>query len=251
MPSLPQAIKTTTVSLALLFTTYPGHSMNQDTYRRVTDTMQALNQQELDERRDYHAYLVAERGETGSVDEHIRRYASLSRFGEPIPDTVIENFRPAIPFPADLVDFYRTYGSYIGGDYQQRWTIFDLAELDKHRNSLPPQTRFHSLGLAHMINFVWGNNRQEFELDGEYAIFTQAQIDYLNQHYQVVSVWTDAHAGDEAHYYIYYDKTGRFGLAYVHQDDWKIFHLLDASEARYSWDEVIGVTLDKLQARAD
>ncbi len=225
--------------------------MNNDTLRLVTEAMNQRNQRELAFRSDYHAYLVKQKGETESLEDHLKRYASLAAFGQPLPDDLIERFQPAIPFPAALVDFYRRLGSFHGGNRLSQWRLLDLAEMERQRTTDWPSQRFHSLGLADMINYVWGNCRPEVDLESGDAIFSRAQLDHLNQSYQVVGYWTDYDAGEEAHYYLYYDASGRFGLAYLHQDDWDIFDLLKQSGAVYSWDEAIVACLAKIQGDED
>ncbi|WP_431261050.1 hypothetical protein ACQ86G_13635 [Roseateles chitinivorans] len=225
--------------------------MNSDTLHLVTEAMNIRNQRERAFREKYHAYLVEQKGHKGSLEEHLRLYASLGGFGQPLSADLIERFQPAIPFPAELVEFYREHGSLNGGNRLSRWTLLDLAEMERARASDYPYRQFHSLGLADMINYVWGNDRPEVDLDSGDAIFSREQLDHLNQNYQVVGFWTDIDAGDEAHYYIYYDRSGRFGLAYLHQDEWDIFDLLEESGARYSWDEVIVASLAKIEGPED
>ncbi|MFX1677737.1 hypothetical protein PV762_00735 [Mitsuaria sp. CC2] len=225
--------------------------MNSDTLRLLTEAMNNRNQRERAFREDYHTYLVEQKGETESLEEHLRRYASMAAFGQPLPAELIERFQPAIPFPAELVEFYRQHGSFKGGNRLSTWTLLDLAELERNRTTDRDYERFHSLGLADMIKYVWGNDRPEVDLDSGDVIFSREQLEYLNQNYQVVGFWTDVDAGEEAHYYLYYDQSGRFGLAHLHQDEWDIFDLLEESGAIYTWDEVIVASLAKIEQAED
>lgn len=242
-----RVVRAFVIGAAFLFGS-TAHAMNERTYERVASFIEQRNQDEMREHTDYHAYLVAQRGETCSLDAYLDRYAWLGRFGAPVPDAVIARLQPVIPFPEDLVRFYREHGSLAGNERQSGLTIHDLADLDSRRAEQPGRTQFRSLGLAHMIDYVWGNGREAFDPHSEQAQFTREETDYLNRHYQVVGHWMDARAGNEAHYYIYYDQKGRFGLAYVHQDEWAIRDLLKASGARYSWDEVMRLAVQKIEA---
>ncbi|MET1076614.1 MAG: hypothetical protein ABWY06_01200 [Pseudomonas sp.] len=221
--------------------------MQPETVERLNGLIKELNALEIASRTQYHEYLVREQGEKGSLQQHLDAYASLSKFGKPVPEQTINAFGPALPFPADLVAFYRTHGWLGGGKALQYLSVYSLERLVKNKES-KSYVRFHSLGLADMINYQWSNAREELDPNHENAIYTQDEIDHLNSNYIVVATWDDFSWASEAHYYIYYDKQGRFGILHVHQDTWYINHMFGESPARQTWDQVMNEALDKILA---
>jgi hypothetical protein len=282
--------------------------MNPATFERFSTVIAERNAQEIARRTEYHQQLVESRaesgnraggdrgtvgrwllahlarrlvgterpwGEPGSLDDFLMRYSSLSTWGEPVTDEVITAMQPAIPFPAELVEFYRTRGWLSMGQDLGNFSILSLVALQSALTSERPYDRFRSMGLADSIVRVWGNDRPELDPSGDAARYTREQVDRLNGDYQVVAVWEDVGSANEAHFYIYFDRSQRFGVVHLHQDDWehwpaiespacssepstdpplsstKLERLLEASEADRSWDQVLNDALDWLEDRAD
>lgn len=226
-------------------------AIEPSTFERINKLIAEYNAVEIAERTDYYNYLVREKDEKGSLQKHLDSYASLSMFGAAVPEEAIKSINPALPFPADLLAFYRTYGWFTGGDALQMLAIYSPEPLLKKLKGQYNYQKFFSLGLLDMINYQWGNSREELDMKHKNAIFTQQQFDYLNTNYIVVAAWEDYSWGSEAHYYIYYDKDGRFGIFHLHQDTWEISHLFEGSPAKYSWDQVVNEALDIILAAND
>jgi hypothetical protein len=290
--------------------------MNPATFERFSRVMAEQNAAEIARRTEYHRSLVEEstrgpnreaggrrgvagrwlldqlerrilhterpQGEPESLDVFLSRYASLATWGEPVPDQVIAAMQPTTPFPADLVTFYRTQGWLKMGANLCNLSVHSLIALQAALTSERSYERFHSMGLADSINRVWGNGRPELDPSGENACYTREQIAALNHEYQVVAMWNDVESNDEAHFYIYYDRSHRFGIVHLHQDDWerwptigsrphppavrnvssdghpaphsfstRLDALLEASGANRSWDQVLIDALDWVEERGD
>lgn len=221
--------------------------MNDDVTRRLYDFIEKDNALEMEQRLEYYRYLVETQGETQSFEEFAKIYGGLGAFGSPVADAVIEDFGPAIPFPGDLVTFYRTHGSLRGLERQLYVTIFDLDTLNQNRTETYNKPLFRSLGLVDMIEYLWGDRDQITPASGR-SMFTPQQIDHLNQTYQVIGYWVDANETTEALHLLYYDSTGQFGIAYVHQDEWAIAHLLETSRAQYSLEDALAIYLDTMES---
>lgn len=253
--------------------------MNPATFERFMRAVEAMNEEEIRERSEYHAYLLEEKpswcSNPGSLDEFLRSHASIARFGEPVAEEIIAAMQPSIPFPADLERFYRSHG-WFGGARFCGLSIFSLERLHALRDDPRRYMRFHSMGLADSINWQWDNSREELDPASDSACYTREQIDKLNHDYQVVASWVTA--GEEAHFYVYYDRSGQFGIVYHHQDDWESWptivwpgqpcgeacdlaadapeprtictgldQLLEASGANRSWDQVMNDALDWIE----
>ena len=234
--------------LVFLFNTIikPVVAMDTQTFERLKRISEENNQEEIKERTDYYNYLKNKGDTQETIEEFIARFASLSHFGTPVTEDILDDFKTSIPFPADLRAFYLKLGSFDGGDRLSSLRVYDLRTLSSKTSTQKGYERFHSLGLIDMIKYRWGNDRPEFDLQNPSAIINAQEYKVLNESYVVVGDWSDRSWNDEAHYYIYYDSSGRFGILHAHQDTWKIFHLLDNSEAAYSWNEVMNLALDRI-----
>lgn len=224
--------------------------MEPETIARINGMMAETNSHEIEFRTEYYDYLVREKGEKSSLQEHLDHFASLSSFISPVTDEAIKRVNPKLPFPAELLGFYKNQGSIYCGHWLQGLTIYSPDRLAGLMDAEYKFQRFYSLGLADMINFEWGNSRGELDVGSEYAVFTQEQLDYLNNNYMVVASW-EAYPQGDANFYIYYDRYGRFGILYHNQDTWEIFHMLEGSPARQTWDQVVNEALDKILASND
>ena len=225
--------------------------MSEKTIERLATLIDEVNTLEIKERTAYYHYLVKEKNKKGSLQEHIAEYASLAAFGQPVSEEIIRRANPPHPFPSGLIEFYKTKGAFYGGSSLADLEIYSLDDLLKQKDTKYNYQKFYSLGLADMINYIWGNSRDELDPTNKDAMFSKAQIDYLNNNYTVIGSWTDPHRGEEAHYYIYYDKYGRFDILHVDQDEWDIDAMFKASPARLSFDQVINKALANIFAEEE
>lgn len=179
--------------------------------------MERVNAAELAARRDYHAYLADRGDKNDTLEEHIAKYASLARLGEPASDADIAALqalsRP--PLPADLLAFYRSAGAFHGGASLQDCVIHAPAAL-LAASRKPPGTweGVASMGLPDMVRWAWGNDRFEFE-PGRGGL-TAAEVGALNRGYSVIG-WRVVEDG-EGFEFLYFDAQGRFGRLFYHQD---------------------------------
>ncbi|MGU3576789.1 hypothetical protein ACLBWZ_14745 [Brucellaceae bacterium C25G] len=229
--------------LLFLNTTY---AMNDNVINQLQEFLNEDNAQEINEQRDYYKYAVKTQGETRPFEEFKTVYGPLGSFGTPASDDVIKAFAPTIPFPPDLIDFYRKHGSLRGMERQLNINILDLTELNNNRIKNDNEPLFRSLGLVDMIEYFWDERDQIKPESGE-SIFTPEEIKQINANYQVVGYWLAINESNEALNLLYYDKTGRFGIAYLHQDDWDIGDLLVKSGAQYSFSDALEVYLNTVK----
>ena len=227
-----------------------SHAMEPDTVKRFEKVIADVNAEETRLRSEQYAYLKENEDEKDTLQEFLRKYASYARFEEPVSESAIEKMQTLsrMSFPPDLVRFYREHGGFEGGENLCRLSLYQPEAILRMSKREERYARLDSLGLTDMIRFFWGNDRPEIETGNKRAILSDAEIAYLNDHYTVVGAWTDAHSFDEAHHYIFFDDKGRFGILYVHQDEFDIFHLLKESSADLSWDAVVNKALDQIQA---
>ncbi len=97
--------------------------------------------------------------------------------------------------------------------------------------------RLETLGFVETIEDAWGG-RPEFE-----ETLTVEQIAQLNANYKVFALLHEE--SDEAHRYLYFDRTGGFGSALFHQDFWEEFQtdtlepLLNGARLNQSLEDVL------------
>ncbi|RUS66610.1 hypothetical protein CUZ56_01890 [Saezia sanguinis] len=222
--------------------------MHDTTLNRFKEVAETFNALEIDSRTMSHALLQKDGNCDEPLQEYIRRYAKLAKFGTPTSAQAIEQAQryAAIAFPAALASFYQQVGAFIGNEHLCDLTIYRIDTVpERARDEWPPYERFYSFGLLDTINLAWGNSRDEFKIGSDTAIVSQQEYDILNQNYMVVGYW--AHPpGADASTYIFYDKQGLFGTIYVDQDEFDIFHLLEKSTAAQTWDEVMNYALDEV-----
>ncbi len=221
-------------------------AMEADTVKRFEKIIAEVNAEETRSRSEYHAYLQKQGDFEHTLQEHIDRYGSFAKFDNPASESALRQIRrlSSMPFPSDLISFYHRHGGFRGGDRLHQLTLYQPEFLIERAGDQRRYYRLHSLGLIDMIRFAWGNDRPEFEPGSDRAIMTDKEIAYLNNNYIVVGYWNDPEWGEEAQHFIFFDRNGRFGTLYVHQDEFEIFHLLKDSTANLTWDEVMNKALD-------
>jgi hypothetical protein len=208
-----------------------------------------VNAEELQSRRDYHAYLRQQGDEQDTLEEHIAKYASLARFGEPAGDEDIARLQalsqPKLPAP--LQAFYRTAGSFLGGTHLQDLAIPAPAELLRAAARAPGDWEaLASLGLADVVRWSWGNDRFEFE-PARRGGLKRDEVAALNRRYSAVG-WRVVEDG-EGFEYLYFDAEGRFGRLFYHQDafdelyEHDLLPMLAESPAREGFDEAFAQLL--------
>ncbi|HSW03445.1 hypothetical protein [Aquabacterium sp.] len=176
------------------------------------------NALELRERRDYHAYLKARGDDSETLEEHVARYASLAWLGQPAVEHDLVRLQAIcpVPLPAALLSFYRTAAGFRGGGRLQDAVIHAPADLLR-ASELPAGQwdALRSMGLVHMVLRAWGNDRFEFDPDSQEGL-DRPSVDALNTNYAIIG-WRVMDDG-EAHEFLYFDRQGRFGRLFYHQD---------------------------------
>lgn len=189
-----------------------------DTIELLRAQAERVNALELASRREYHAYLES-RGDNGdTLEEHIDKYASLAKLGPPATEDQLSRLQAIcpVPLPAELLGFYRAAGGFEGGVRLQEAVICRPADL--LRASERPAGQWDalpSMGLVHMVQWAWGNDRFEFDPNSGEGL-GQASVDALNANYAVIG-WRMVEEG-EAHEFVYIDRHGGFGRLFYHQD---------------------------------
>jgi hypothetical protein len=171
----------------------------------IFQAIDRINAAEIARRRDYYAYLTNREPQEETLEEHVEKYAALVRTGGAASPEQIRELEAAqsTRLPGELQDFYRTLGKLQRPHHLE---IFAVAELGEMR----------SMGLIDMMNACWGYGR--FEFDPAEGLMSQEMIDALNAAYKCAGwVWSDR--GEEGHDYIWFDRDGRFGTTFFHQDE--------------------------------
>ena len=121
-----------------------------------------------------------------------------------------------VPLPPDLLDFYRYIGGLRGNSGLQDAVLHTPADL-LAAAALPAGQwdTLRSLGLVDMILWSWGNDRFEFDPASGEGL-KQQHVDTLNANYAAFG-WRVLEDG-EAFEYLYFDRQGRFGRVFYHQD---------------------------------
>ena len=134
----------------------------------------------------------------------------------------IEQLKEAfeIPMPADLVDFYATYGciapleSYYCEDHYL--IIFSAQAMLKSINE-SEGGRCKSFGIVDMIVDHWGQDRYEFTDDlGEEET---EMFKNINSKFKCIGEYA-LDWGLEESYYIFFDENGKYGAVRYHQDEY-------------------------------
>jgi hypothetical protein len=196
-----------------------GQAMDPSVRALFDATIARVNDEERAQRVDYHAYLVQQGRADESLQQHIAKYASFARFGEAADEAAIEALQSLSgpPLPEALRAFYRGVGSFDGGQRLKGLLIHAPATLVERAkpDADQPWNLVRSLGLAHMVRWSWGGDRPEFDpASGEGLDADEA--DALNRDYSVIG-WSSVEE-TEGFRYLYFDRAGRFGILYYHQD---------------------------------
>lgn len=133
--------------------------MHNNTLNRFKEVAETFNALEINSRTMLHALLQRDGSCDEPLQEYIRRYVKLAKFGTPASAQAIEQAQryAAIAFPAALASFYQQVGAFIGNRHLCDLTIYRIDTVpERARNEQPPYERFHSFGLLDMINLAWG-----------------------------------------------------------------------------------------------
>jgi len=127
-----------------------------------------------------------------------------------------------INFPAELVEFYKTFGGLRNKGNRESY-CFDLNNVPDLIKKLKTGA-FKSLGLIDVIRGSWGNHRPE--LANEEWISNE-KISLINEGYKCIGWYRDDTILESA-YYVYFNSSGQFDSIFYDQDE---FHeLLGALE---------------------
>ena len=120
--------------------------------------------------------------------------------------------------PLELKDFYNSMGNIKSNGLNENNSIdiFSTGYLSEKLESSDTWDKIFSLGLLDMIKFSWGNDR--YEIDE----LTSKIKDYINSQY-ICFGWFRTGDNLESANYLYFDKKGKFGSAFYHQDDFESF----------------------------
>ncbi len=202
------------------------------------------NQVELISKKDYYAYLL-ERGDEdlGSFDDFLQEVGGLNNFTAVASTDQLEQFERkfGVKLPEELKDFYHRAGS-LSGTASKPCGIFSVSELEYHLD--PSRKRYEhlkSMGLISMLEFVWGNSKDDFS--PARGSLTQDQVNYLNQHYSAIGYIP---FDDNVNVVIYFDREQRFGAVWYNQDDGVVYDdylysLLKKSQAQFGLCQLLAV----------
>lgn len=186
---------------------------------------------EMKRRRDYYDYLTSKGPQDQTFEEHVAKYAALIGRGGVATAEQIAGLEVAekTTLPAELHEFYRIIGRlHVPG-------VMDVFSVEELRG-------MRSMGLIDMMCAAWGNDRPEFD-PGE-GLIQQATIDATNAAYKCAG-WIWSEPGYEGHDYVWFDREGRFGTTYYHQDDFDALYeesllpMLERSPEDRTFSEII------------
>lgn len=143
-------------------------------------------------------------------------YNTLVTLGKATTEQIARLEELVGPLPEELKQFYLKVGGLENTNNGEihcmdMLTAEALIEGVTHTTSY---YKMHSLGLADMMRYNWGNDRPEFT-NGRF--FTPECLQYINSHYRCFG-WYRTDDGLEAAYYMYFDQAGKFGALLYHQD---------------------------------
>ena len=186
----------------------------------IHELIETCNAAEIERRRDYHQYLVERGDQSETFEEHLEKFAMIVRTGETATPAEIRDLEGAIgrPLPPELAELYTTIGRLIGLSPRGQLEIPSVRRLLQRMKdpSVPAYEKLCSLGLADMMRAPWGNERPE--LDPENGTVSAEGLEAINQAYTCIG-WIRNDPGEEGHTYVYFDRDGRFGTVFYHQDD--------------------------------
>ncbi|MCM2313868.1 MAG: hypothetical protein NDJ92_01780 [Thermoanaerobaculia bacterium] len=214
--------------------------------REILELVAIWNDAETARRRDYHAYLAGKGGREDTFEEHLRKYGALIRTGELATPAEIRGLGDAVgsALPEELAEFYTTLGMLRGGGPAGELSIFSARELLRrmHDPEVPRYEAIVSPGLTRMMSACWGNDR--FEFDPASGCISAAELAAIDDAYTCVG-WVSSDPGLEGHTYVYFDREGRFGSLFYHQDGFDELHedalvpMIESSPARRSLSEIL------------
>jgi hypothetical protein len=162
--------------------------------------------------------------------------------GDIASDAQINDFESKVGFilPNDLRSFYQDMGSLLSEDFESNCIeIKSLPKILYHLTHDEWHRKLNSMGLIDYIKYSWGNDRFEFD---EYL--SADFIEAINSNYKGFGLWRSFEILEAAHYF-YFDKNGKFGTVYYHQDvfddlvDAQLKPMLEQSQATQTLEQVI------------
>jgi len=137
--------------------------------------------------------------------------------GSPATTESIQNLQNIMgrDLPRDLVQFYQIFGRISGTFEQWKFHLFipGVDELLRDFTTAKNCENLHGIGLLDMINWSWGNDKEELTVEGG---LPQDEFDQYNSYLCVGWFGGDA----EDHEYIIEISPNKFGVFYWHQDDY-------------------------------
>jgi hypothetical protein len=123
----------------------------------------------------------------------------------------------SVQFPEDLRQFYTSFGSLRCESVNENNSIqvFSPRSLLEKLNNPDSWSSTESLGLIDMIKLNWGNDRYEFDEELKSEI-----KEAVNNNYTCFG-WYYTEDNLESAHYLYFDKAGKFGYVFYHQDDFE------------------------------
>lgn len=213
--------------------------------QEILELVEQRNAREIAQRRDYYEYLVSRGDRSETLEEHLERYAQVIRTGEAATASEIRSLEDVIgrPLPPELTELYTTIGMLYGHAQCQPEVPSVRSLLQRLGDpSMPRYLKLRSLGLTDMMNAAWSNDRSEF--DAETSILSAEELQTLNQAYTCIG-WIRSDPGDEGHTYAYFDRDGRFGTIFFHQDEFgevyegALVPMMEESPARQTLSEIL------------
>ncbi|CAK7048391.1 hypothetical protein [Saezia sanguinis] len=228
--------------------------MHDNTLKRFKDVTETLNTMETRFRTLHHAFLQAQGQCEESLQGYLARHAAQEAFGTPADVQTIEQAQhyAAVPFPADLVSFYRKTGSLHGGRHLNNLTIFSPESVLERTRSDSPYA--HSIGLLDTIHYLWDHLREAESMDSYTAMMSQEEYDKLNRSYMAVGYWCesmdDGQEDGDMQQCIFYDRQGLFRTVFVNLLDeyFDIAQKIEHSAEACTWDEIMNHALDEALA---
>ncbi|SEJ21465.1 hypothetical protein SAMN05216327_107133 [Dyadobacter sp. SG02] len=151
------------------------------------------------------------------------------------------------PLPLEIKDFYNSVGNIKSNSLNENNSIdvFSTSYLSETLESSDKWDKILSLGLLDMIKHSWGNDRYEIDkLSAEVR-------DGINSAY-ICFGWFRTNDNLESANYLYFDRDGKFGSVFYHQDDFGdllteyIRPMLKESAASQSLEDLIVASMDTI-----
>lgn len=200
---------------------------------------------EFIKRKDYYAYSLENGTADGSFEEDLKEYGSHYKYGPRSTDSDIATFEKntGVIFPEEHKLFLKKIGGLRASIYSHT-NVFSLTEwVDSFSYEKEYGRHLKSTGVVDILNFVWENDKEEFEPSDDNWI-NQEECNQLNADYTAFGFVA---VDDNLHLALYFDKAGKFGVIPYDQDDTEqLFEcylrpMLEKSQAKdYSLAQILG-----------